>query len=108
MPLMSKKGRGCPGEALERQGVTDVFAYPGGASMEIHQALTRSSTIRNVLPRHEQGGVFAAEGYARASGLPVSVLLPRALVPPTWSVASPTHSSTASPWSLSLDRSPAA
>jgi acetolactate synthase-1/2/3 large subunit len=57
-------------EALERQGVTSVFAYPGGASMEIHQALTRSSTIRNVLPRHEQGGVFAAEGYARASGLP--------------------------------------
>lgn len=38
--------------------------------MEIHQALTRSSIIRNVLPRHEQGGVFAAEGYARSSGLP--------------------------------------
>lgn len=38
--------------------------------MEIHQALTRSSIIRNVLPRHEQGGIFAAEGYARASGLP--------------------------------------
>ncbi|KAL8167102.1 hypothetical protein V2J09_008601 [Rumex salicifolius] len=55
-------------EALEREGVTNVFAYPGGASMEIHQALTRSGTIRNVLPRHEQGGVFAAEGYARASG----------------------------------------
>ncbi|KAL6565856.1 Agglutinin-like protein 1 precursor [Orobanche hederae] len=38
--------------------------------MEIHQALTRSNIIRNVLPRHEQGGIFAAEGYARASGLP--------------------------------------
>jgi acetolactate synthase-1/2/3 large subunit len=38
--------------------------------MEIHQALTRSSSIRNVLPRHEQGGVFAAEGYARSSGKP--------------------------------------
>lgn len=57
-------------EALEREGVTDVFAYPGGASMEIHQALTRSNVIRNVLPRHEQGGIFAAEGYARSSGLP--------------------------------------
>lgn len=45
-----------------------MFAYPGGASMEIHQALTRSNQIRNVLPRHEQGGVFAAEGYARATG----------------------------------------
>ncbi|MED6227649.1 Agglutinin-like protein 1 precursor, partial [Stylosanthes scabra] len=38
--------------------------------MEIHQALTRSAVIRNVLPRHEQGGAFAAEGYARSSGLP--------------------------------------
>src|SRR4051812_6518109 len=53
---------------LEREGVDTIFAYPGGASMEIHQALTRSRKIRTVLPRHEQGGVFAAEGYARAPG----------------------------------------
>ncbi|OVA10654.1 Thiamine pyrophosphate enzyme [Macleaya cordata] len=33
--------------------------------MEIHQALTRSSLIRNILPKHEQSGIFAAEGYAR-------------------------------------------
>ncbi|KAG4381072.1 hypothetical protein GLYMA_15G072500v4 [Glycine max] len=65
-----RKGADILVEALERQGVTDVFAYPGGASMEIHQALTRSASIRNVLPRHEQGGVFAAEGYARSSGIP--------------------------------------
>ncbi|XP_057972387.1 acetolactate synthase 2, chloroplastic-like [Malania oleifera] len=65
-----RKGADVLVEALEREGVTDVFAYPGGASMEIHQALTRSNIIRNVLPRHEQGGIFAAEGYARASGLP--------------------------------------
>ncbi|MED6130669.1 hypothetical protein PIB30_002782 [Stylosanthes scabra] len=69
-PNEPRKGADILVEALERQGVTDVFAYPGGASMEIHQALTRSSAIRNVLPRHEQGGVFAAEGYARSSGLP--------------------------------------
>ncbi|KAB1217466.1 Acetolactate synthase 2, chloroplastic [Morella rubra] len=69
-PDEPRKGSDVLVEALERQGVTTVFAYPGGASMEIHQALTRSSVIRNVLPRHEQGGVFAAEGYARASGLP--------------------------------------
>ena len=55
--------------ALEREGVECIFAYPGGASMEFHQSLTRS-TIRTVLPRHEQGGAFAAEGYARASGKP--------------------------------------
>lgn len=54
--------------ALEREGVDTIFAYPGGASMEIHQALTKSKKIRTVLPRHEQGGVFSAEGYARASG----------------------------------------
>ena len=55
--------------ALEREGVECIFAYPGGASMEIHQALTRS-TIRTILPRHEQGGAFAAGGYARATGRP--------------------------------------
>ncbi|XP_054801419.1 acetolactate synthase 2, chloroplastic-like, partial [Prosopis cineraria] len=69
-PDEPRKGADILVEALERQGVTDVFAYPGGASLEIHQALTRSNIIRNVLPRHEQGGVFAAEGYARSSGLP--------------------------------------
>lgn len=55
-------------EALEREGVEYIFAYPGGASMELHQALTRSKQIRTILPRHEQGGAFAAEGYARATG----------------------------------------
>jgi len=61
------RGRDILVRALEREGVDTVFAYPGGASMEIHQALTRS-TIRTILPRHEQGGSFAAEGYARATG----------------------------------------
>jgi acetolactate synthase-1/2/3 large subunit len=55
-------------KCIEREGVDVIFAYPGGASMPIHQALTRSKQIRVVLPRHEQGGVFAAEGYARATG----------------------------------------
>jgi acetolactate synthase-1/2/3 large subunit len=54
-------------QALEREGVEAIFAYPGGASMEFHQSLTRSK-IRTILPRHEQGGSFAAEGYARANG----------------------------------------
>ena len=55
-------------KALEGEGVDTLFAYPGGASMEFHQALTRSKQIRTILPRHEQGGSFAAEGYARATG----------------------------------------
>jgi len=53
--------------ALEAQGVTTVFGYPGGAIMPIYDALTRSSLV-HILARHEQGAVFAAEGYARASG----------------------------------------
>lgn len=60
-------GRDILVEALEREGVEVIFAYPGGASMEIHQSLTKSK-IRTILPRHEQGGSFAAEGYARATG----------------------------------------
>ena len=55
-------------KALEREGVDTIFAYPGGASMAMHQALTRSKIIRTILPRHEQGGVFAAQGYARTMG----------------------------------------
>lgn len=55
-------------KCLEREGVEAIFAYPGGASMEIHQALCKSKNIRVYLPRHEQGGAFAAEGYARATG----------------------------------------
>jgi acetolactate synthase-1/2/3 large subunit len=54
--------------ALEREGVEYLFAYPGGCSMPIHQALTKSTKIRTILPRHEQGGGFAAEGYARVTG----------------------------------------
>jgi acetolactate synthase-1/2/3 large subunit len=55
-------------ECLIREGVEVVFAYPGGASQDLHQALARTEKIRVILPRHEQGGAFAAEGYARASG----------------------------------------
>ncbi|VVM05427.1 acetolactate synthase I/II/III large subunit [Methylacidimicrobium cyclopophantes] len=63
-----KNGADAVVAALERAGVDTVFAYPGGASMVLHQSLTRSRKIRTVLPRHEQGGAFMAEGYARASG----------------------------------------
>jgi acetolactate synthase-1/2/3 large subunit len=56
-------------QCLVNHGVEVVFAYPGGASMPIHQALTRfSARLRTILPRHEQGGGFAAEGYARSTG----------------------------------------
>lgn len=52
---------------LERANVETIFAYPGGQSIELHQAL-KDAKIRVVLPRHEQGGAFAAVGYARITG----------------------------------------
>src|SRR2546423_7976061 len=56
-------------QSIINHGVDIIFAYPGGASMPLHQALTRfQHQIRTILPRHEQGGGFAAQGYARATG----------------------------------------
>jgi acetolactate synthase-1/2/3 large subunit len=62
------KGAECVVECLIREGVDVIFAYPGGASLELHQALAKTDKIRTILPRHEQGGSFAAEGYSRATG----------------------------------------
>jgi len=53
--------------SLELLGGGRVFANQSGQAIDIHQALIRSK-LRVVLPRHEQGGAFAAVGYARASG----------------------------------------
>jgi acetolactate synthase I/II/III large subunit len=56
-------------QSLIRHGVDTVFAYPGGASMPLHQSLTRvTDKVRTILPRHEQGGGFMAQGYARTTG----------------------------------------
>ena len=56
-------------EMLIRMGAEHVFAYPGGASMPLHQALRKyRERIRTILPRHEQGGSFAAQGVARTTG----------------------------------------
>lgn len=56
-------------EQLVRHGVDVLYAYPGAATIPLHQALIhRRNEIRVILPRHEQGGAFAAQGYARSSG----------------------------------------
>src|SRR5215208_8128864 len=69
LPTVPMNGSQILVQCLLRHGVDVVFAYPGGASMPIHQALTRvSPRLRTILPRHEQGGGFAAEGYARSTG----------------------------------------
>jgi len=52
---------------LRAEGVDLVFGYPGGAIMPLYDALDNSG-VRHVLTRHEQGAVFAAEGYARVTG----------------------------------------
>lgn len=66
-----KNGADVVVSALIRQGVDVVFAYPGGYSMPLHQAFMRQEQrIRVVLPRQEQGGGFAAQGYARSTGRP--------------------------------------
>ena len=54
---------------LRAEGVDLAFGYPGGAIMPLYDAL-RDSGIRHILTRHEQGAVFAAEGYARVTGKP--------------------------------------
>ncbi|MGR1254002.1 acetolactate synthase 2 catalytic subunit [Aeromonas veronii] len=54
-------------QALKKQGVTQVFGYPGGAIMPVYDALY-DGDLAHQLCRHEQGAAMAAVGYARASG----------------------------------------
>jgi acetolactate synthase-1/2/3 large subunit len=64
---MTKTGAQILWECLVREGVTDVFGYPGGAILPAYDALLEYP-IRHVLVRHEQGATHMADGYARASG----------------------------------------
>src|SRR3569623_984076 len=56
-------------EALEREGVTQLFGYPGGAIMPVYDALT-DSKLQHILVRHEQGAALAADAYGRVTGRP--------------------------------------
>ncbi|MCH1627612.1 acetolactate synthase large subunit [Fredinandcohnia quinoae] len=60
-------------EALKQENVEVIFGYPGGAVLPIYDKLYDSG-IFHVLTRHEQGGIHAAEGYARISGKPGVVI----------------------------------
>lgn len=60
-------------EALKAEGVEVIFGYPGGAVLPIYDEIYDSG-IHHVLTRHEQGGIHAAEGYARVSGKPGVVI----------------------------------
>jgi acetolactate synthase I/II/III large subunit len=54
-------------KCLQEEGVNTIFGYPGGAVLDLYDALM-DSEITNVLVRHEQGAVHAADGFARVSG----------------------------------------
>jgi acetolactate synthase-1/2/3 large subunit len=62
-----RKGSQIVLDCLRAEGVDLVFGYPGGAIMPLYDALDGSG-VRHILTRHEQGAVFAAEGYARVTG----------------------------------------
>jgi len=55
-------------ECLLKEGVDTVFGYPGGTVINIYDELFSCKGLRHILPRHEQAGTHAADGYARATG----------------------------------------
>ncbi len=65
---MKKSGAQILVESLRMEGVDTIFCYPGGATLNITDALHHASDIRQIVVRHEQGAVHASDGYARASG----------------------------------------
>lgn len=62
-------------EALKDIGVTHVFGYPGGAVLDIYDALFAQEDVKHVLVRHEQAAAHMADGYARATGKTGTVLV---------------------------------
>lgn len=57
-------------ECLKKEGVDEVFGYPGGSILNLYDALYDCKDIKHYLVRHEQAAIHAAEGYARVSGKP--------------------------------------
>lgn len=55
-------------ECLKKEGVDTVFGYPGGTVINLYDELFNFKEIHHILPRHEQAGTHAADGYARATG----------------------------------------
>ncbi|QCZ94761.1 acetolactate synthase 3 large subunit [Salinimonas iocasae] len=62
-------------EALKDVGVTHVFGYPGGAVLDIYDALFAQDAVKHVLVRHEQAAAHMADGYARSTGKTGTVLV---------------------------------
>ncbi len=62
-------------EALKDVGVTHLFGYPGGAVLDIYDALFAQEHVKHILVRHEQGAAHMADGYARSTGKTGTVLV---------------------------------
>jgi acetolactate synthase-1/2/3 large subunit len=60
---------------LKELGVKHVFGYPGGAVLDIYDALYAQEDVQHILVRHEQGAAHMADGYARSTGLTGTVLV---------------------------------
>ena len=68
-PALMMSGADILIQSLVNAGVEVIWSYPGGTVIPLHQAMTRfRDKIRVILPRQEQGGGFAAQGYARSTG----------------------------------------
>lgn len=65
---MKMKGADVLINCLLEQGVDTIFGYPGGAVLDIYDALYRNGKINHVITAHEQGAAHAADGYARSTG----------------------------------------
>jgi len=65
---MKRKGTEAFVQVLKNEGVDLMFGYPGGYAIDIFDELYKQDDIELVLPRHEQGAVHAADGYARSTG----------------------------------------
>jgi len=69
---------------FEEENVDVFFGYPGGSVIPIYDALYDASTVRAILPRHEQGAAHMADGYARVTGRSGCAWRPRARGRATW------------------------
>ncbi|HKM51670.1 MAG TPA: thiamine pyrophosphate-binding protein [Candidatus Bathyarchaeia archaeon] len=65
---MVKLGADIITRSLEENGVKHVFSHPGGPLLPIYDSLRKSSTVHNILVRHEGAGSLIAEAYSKTSG----------------------------------------
>lgn len=91
-------------KALQEEGVTTLFGYPGGTVTDLFDELYKQDGIEVVLPRHEQGLIHEAEGYARSTGKVGVCLVTSGPGATNIMTDLQTRTMTASPWSVLPDR----